>query len=84
MLRTKILFQNAFNKLVDFDPENIILGGDFNLVMYPSIDSKGRKSNNDKSLQILNEIVDEIMLIDVFRMLNKDNKPILSVKESPV
>ena len=51
-----------------------IVGGDFNLVLDLLIDQINRKSNNDKSAEVVNTYCEEAMLIDIWRRHNPEQR----------
>lgn len=50
-------------------PDRIIMG-DFNLTLEPDIDRLGTYHNNDRSKVILQEMMNELMMIDAWWILN--------------
>ena len=59
--------------LFDFQCEDIILGGDFNLVLSVKKDKKGGMSRtHKKSLEIINNYCESLDLVDVWRVLNPE------------
>ena len=61
------LAQNMFEM-----PEHRIVVGDFNLVLDNDLDRKNCTYNNDNSKEILLQIMDELLLCDVWRTRNVD------------
>ena len=47
-----------------------IIGGDFNLVMNTSLDSKNRKQSHHKSLKVIKEFMEQGEWCDIYRVLN--------------
>ena len=54
--------------------DNLIIIGDFNLVMNPDIDRRGSMFNNVKAHGVLMEIMEELLLVDVWRLHNPDTR----------
>ena len=66
-----------FEKIETFcnSNENILLGGDFNVVIDPNIDkSGGNKNTHPRCRAKLKKIMDDFELIDVWRTFNQDKK----------
>ena len=56
------------------ESEGTVLGGDFNLVMQPKIDHNNLLHNHSNSLHVLNELMEQKGLADVWRVLNPEAK----------
>ena len=74
-----------FQKLESFcaekDGNNLIIGGDFNLVIDPDIDKCGGiKYTHNRSRSKLNELIRKYDFIDVWRAFNPDNNHILGTR----
>ena len=68
-----VFFKQVFNHLHDFVCEEIILGGDFNLVMDVKDDKKGGlPRTHQNALKIINQNCEELNLTDIWRTLNAD------------
>ena len=68
-------FENFFKHLLTFKCEEIILGGDFNLVLDVQEDKKGGNPvTQEKSLQKVKYIIDSLDLTDIWLFLNADTK----------
>ena len=68
-------FENVFKHLLTFEYEEIILGGDVNLVLDVQKNKKGGNPvTHEKSLQKVKYIVDSLDLTDISRFLNADTK----------
>ena len=68
-------FKNVLNQLLSFDCGEIILGGDYNLVMEVGKDkSGGNPTTNKNSLKEVRYIADSLDLVDIWRVLNPDAK----------
>lgn len=60
---------------LELDNEYFILCGDFNLVLNPDIDTYNYISiNNPKAREKLLEIMDDLQLVDYYRVLNPGKK----------
>ena len=68
-------FQKVTDYLLDFTGEDIILGGDFNLVQDINVDKKGgNPKTHTKSLRKLREISDNLDLNDIWRVMHPDER----------
>ena len=67
-------FTNLFKQMENCTAENIVMAGDFNLVMNQNLDALNRKHNNNKSWQVLMDSVSEWGLCDTWRLFNQDSK----------
>ena len=68
-------FQNLLDRILSFECEEVIMGGDFNLVMDVQKDKKGGNvTMHRNSLKEVQNIVNSLDLIDVWRTLNPDAK----------
>ena len=77
-------FQNLLDHLLSFECEEIIMGGDFNLVMDIQKDKKrGNATTHRNSLKAVQNIVNSLDLIDVWRTLNPDAKRFTWRKTKP-
>ena len=66
-------FNSIFNHLLDFNCEDIIIGGDFNLVLVVNKDKKGGiRRTHKKSLEIINSFCESLDLVDAWRVLNPE------------
>ena len=68
-----VFFEQLHKDLAEYS-ENKILAGDFNLTMNPTIDRLNTYQNNNKSLSVLNKIIDHYYLQDSWRARNESNK----------
>ena len=68
-------FKNLLDHLQDFEGDEIIIGGDFNLVLDVEKDKKGDlpKTHHNAQKTIL-EICDNLDLVDAWRILNPEEK----------
>ena len=68
-------FQNPLDQILSFECEEVIMGGDLNLVMEVQKDKKGGNATTYRnSLKEVQNIVNSLDLIDVWRSLNPDGK----------
>ena len=79
MLKTKTIqfFSKPFLPidLRDFQCDEVMIGGDFNLVLDIDKDKKGsRYKTRSKSAKLLNEISADLDLVDAWRALNPDTR----------
>ena len=66
-------FENIKNKIEDFDTPNIIIGGDWNLVLNPSKDYFNYKHiNNANARETVIDMMSELQLSDIWRELNPE------------
>ena len=64
-------FRQVFDRLHDFACKEVILGGDFNLVLDVKEDKKGGLPKTPQNaLKIVNQNCKEFNLTDIWRMLN--------------
>ena len=67
-------FTTFFEHLTDFNCEDIIVGGDFNLVLDVEKDKKGGLARTHyKSLEVINNFSENLDLVDVWRALNPNS-----------
>ena len=60
-------------KIKDLGLTNIIWGGDWNLVLNPNLDLQNyRHVNNQKSQEIVTEMMDELNIADIWREINQE------------
>ena len=70
-----IFFQNIREQMTMFRCKEIILGGNFNLVMDVKKDKKGGKSTTHRNaLKVVQNIRDNLDLTDIWRDLNPDGR----------
>ena len=70
-----IFFQDFFDHLLDFRCEDLIIGGDFNLVLDLDKDKKsGRFKTHTNSVKILQKFMTKLTLTDAWRVLNPDKR----------
>ena len=68
-------FKNVLSHLLSFNCDDIIWGGDFNLILDLEKDKKGGNPVTHKnSLKEVQNIVDSLDLLDVWRVFNPDVK----------
>ena len=67
------LLQIMMRKILEFECTNIIVAGDFNLVLDINMDkSGGLGKTHIKSCKLLKEIMDNLNLIDIWRVQHPD------------
>ena len=66
-------FVNLFKDIVTLS-ENIIITGDFNLVLDTDMDRLGSTHNKKNAVQILSSAMEELNLVDIYRIRNPDKK----------
>uniref|UniRef100_A0A8C1R9D1 exodeoxyribonuclease III n=1 Tax=Cyprinus carpio TaxID=7962 RepID=A0A8C1R9D1_CYPCA len=59
-----------FDRLVEMDSSNILIGGDFNCSLCPFLDRSPAQNTQSKSTRSLNNTLEEIGLVDIWRHLN--------------
>ena len=68
-----LFFQNFFEHLSEFNCDDIIIGGDFNLVLDIEKDKKGGlPKTQQNSLKIIKDFSENLNLLDPWRVLNPD------------
>ena len=68
------IFTTFFEHLTDFNCEDIIVGGDFNLVLDVEKDKKGGLARTHyKSLEVINNFSENLDLVDVWTALNPNS-----------
>ena len=76
-------FETFFAHLLDFECDDIILGGDFNLVLDVTADKKGgNPKTHSKCLEIIRQFVTELDLLDAWRVLNPDSRLLLGAEKN--
>ena len=69
---------NSLTKiLAKYEDTSIILGGDFNLALDPDLDKQGGASVHEESKKVrlnLNTMLENLSLVDTFRLRNPDKK----------
>ena len=78
-------FENVFKHLLTFEREEIILVGDFNLVLDVQKDKTGGNPvTHEKSLQKVKYIIDSLDLTDIWLFLNADTKRFTRIGEDEI
>ena len=68
-------FLNFFDHLNDFQCDEVIIGGDFNLVLDLDMDKKGGLAKtHTESVKILKDFCAQFELLDTWRVLNPDTR----------
>ena len=70
-----VFFENSYNKLVSFECEGVIFGGDFNLV-WDVVNDKagGNKTTYQKFLKQLESVKENLDLMDIWRIQHPETK----------
>ena len=72
---TQLFLPRSLSGLADFKCDEVIIGGDYNLVLDVEKDKKrGLAKTHKKSLEILNSYCEDIDLIDVWRIQNPEQR----------
>ena len=61
--------KKLFTEIERFTPDNVIIGGDFNLALEPHIDRKGTHINNERSAKWLKDKIQD-SYVDIWRHFN--------------
>ena len=67
-------YENLIKKIAEFENDNVIICGDWNLVINPEIDSHYLHINNPKARQIILNLLEEENFIDAWRVMNEDSR----------
>ena len=68
------IYENFFDHVLDFQCKDVIIGGDFNLVLDLDKDKKGgRAKTHTESVKVLQIFMAEHSLMDAWRILNPDS-----------
>ena len=70
-------------KLVAQMSANLILIGDYNLVLDTDIDRKGSTHNNKKAVIVLKEIIEDFSLVDIWRIRNPEKEMFSWMRAKP-
>ena len=80
-----IFYEDIKQKIKEFENDNVIICGDFNLVMDPDIDTENYKQvNNPKARIVVKDLLEELEYMDAWRILNEDKKGFTWKKLNPV
>ena len=74
-------FLNLLSRVSDAI-DSLILLGDFNLVIDMSVDSVNTLSNHNKSVEVLQQFMNETLLIDIWRVRNPELRLLLLQKKT--
>ena len=66
-------FLDVIKRTVDFS-SNLVIIGDFNLVLDVQLDQNCSKSNNKKAEAALHQIMEDLSLIDIWRVCNPEDR----------
>ena len=75
-------FKSVFKTISKFGVKNVVVGGDFNLTLQPSLDRLDSEYNNHKAKETLIQCMDNMALSDIWRVRNPTVKNILGSKEA--
>ena len=67
-------FYNLIREQISERSEHKIMLGDFNLTLDVDLDRKNTYNNNNKSLNVLQDMMDEFCLVDVWRLQNEETR----------
>ena len=67
-------FQSVLKALYKTASANIIMGGDFNLVLHPNVDRLNSLINNCKACEYLKEYLQEFQMYDIWRLRHPEEK----------
>ena len=68
-------YENLIKNIADFENENVIVGGDWNLILNTEKDcDKYLHVNNLKARRVVLTLVEEENFIDVWRLMNEDTR----------
>ena len=77
-------FTSVFERLADFKCDEVIIGGDYNLVLDVEKDKKGGLAKtHKKSLEVINSFCEDFDLIDVWRIKTLNNDDLHRAKRTP-
>ena len=66
-------YKNLRKNISDFSNDNVVICGDWNLVLDPDMDTENyRHINNPNARQEVLKFIDEDQYIDIFRFINDD------------
>ena len=77
-------YLNAFEEIGKLMGDQNIIGGDFNVVLDPELDSLNRKNNNVKSQQLIKKTMELEGWVDAFRILHPNAKLFTHFKKNPL
>ena len=82
MMTNMQFYENLFQKISDIENENVIVCEDWNSVLNPDVDSeKYRNINNLRDRDIVLNSVEQNSFIDIWRLVNDDNKRLHMAKK---
>ena len=68
-------YNNLKQKIDELGNDNVIICGDWNLVIDPNVDTENYKSiNNPNARSVVVSFLDELEYMDAWRLLNEDKK----------
>ena len=76
-------FSNIFNIVLKMNMDHLVIGGDYNLVLNEELDSHNRKTNNRRARTVIQNLMEEQSLVDIYRVLNESKKRYTCFKKNP-
>ena len=74
-------YKNLKQKIDEFETENVIIYGDWNLVLDPSLDTENYKTiNNPNARSVVLSLIDYMDYMDAWGILNEDKKKVFTWK----
>lgn len=78
-------YENLLNKISEFENENIIMCGDWNLILNVELDSYNYKHiNNPRARQVVLNLIEEDNFVDIWRIMNEDTRKYTWRRLNPV
>lgn len=78
-------YRTLFNKISEFDNDQIIMCGDWNFILNPDIDYENYVHiNNPRSRQTMLEFLEENNILDIWRIMNEEKKQFTWRRLNPV
>ena len=76
-------FFQEIHKMLETSTEHIVLIGDFNLVMNPSVDRIGSLHNKFKAKDVIDDLCEEYNLVEIWRIKNMNERRYSWYKSKP-
>ena len=68
-------YSNIKQKIEELDNEMAIICGDWNLILDPELDCENYKHvNNPKARTVVKDLLDELEIMDSYRLINEEKK----------
>ena len=80
-------FKTIFDRVSEFNFDYIILGGDINLVIDPTLDRKTEKSSKEshlKSRSLIKQLMEEYDMVDIWRLMHANERKYTWSRKNPV